>query len=101
MVSRVIIVDNLIFGGCANTIAKSLSAIEGVKVLAIDPDTSHVTASMEADAQLEAVKQRLLELGYPEKGTVHGLSGVSAGARSYLSCAVGWLGTRPDKIVQN
>jgi copper chaperone len=47
---------------------------------------------LEADeATRPAIVARLHGMGYPEKGSVRGLSAAVAGAKSFVSCAVGRL----------
>jgi copper chaperone len=35
------------------------------------------------------VAKRLLELGYPERGTASGIGSAAAKAKSFVSCAIG------------
>jgi hypothetical protein len=39
---------------------------------------------------------RLLKLGYPEQGSVEGLAALSAGAKSFVSCAIGRMTAAPE-----
>ena len=84
-------VENLKCGGCATTITKSLSQMAGVTGVAVDPDIKTVTFTGEVSLR-DSVVARLKSLGYPEKGTAHGLDAGVAAAKSYVSCAVGRLG---------
>jgi copper chaperone len=91
--SHTVQIDNLKCGGCANTIRTSLLALPGVSGVTVDHDASSV--SFEADAsQVDAVKAKLRALGYPESGTVDGLSAIASSAKSYVSCAIGRV--RPE-----
>lgn len=81
-------IDNLKCGGCANSIVKGLSAMVGVANVAVDHDNDRVT--FEADEALrDAVADKLRAMGYPEKGTLEGLSAGVATAKSFVSCAIG------------
>jgi copper chaperone len=81
-------VDNLKCGGCAHTIEKSLSAIPGVSAISVSPERGEV--AFEADPGLRPkVAKTLQSLGYPETGTVSGLTANVASAKSYVSCAIG------------
>jgi copper chaperone len=84
-------VDNLKCGGCATTITKSLSNMAGISDVSVDADVKTVTFL--ADGSLRGrVVSKLKSLGYPEKGSAHGLEAGMATAKSYVSCAVGRLG---------
>ena len=91
MTTFTIEVDNLKCGGCANTIRKSLSDMDGVSAVDVDADIKTVTFSA-ADSAKETVLTKLKSLGYPEKGTTHGLESGVATAKSFVSCAIGRMG---------
>lgn len=80
-----ITVDNLKCGGCANTITKKLSALDGVSNVQVDKDTSIITYDYNEDSLVELVETTLAKLGYPKQGT--GTLGQKA--KSYISCATG------------
>ena len=80
-------VENIKCGGCASSIRKALSAIEGVA--AVDVNIEQGEVRVEGEAARPAVAKRLLELGYPERGTASGLSAAAAKAKSFVSCAIG------------
>ena len=81
-------VDNIKCGGCAHTIEKSLSAIPGVSSITVSPEKGEV--AFEADPSLRPkVAKALHAIGYPETGSVSGISAAVAGAKSYVSCAIG------------
>ncbi|MFZ2650587.1 MAG: heavy metal-associated domain-containing protein [Burkholderiaceae bacterium] len=83
-------VENLKCGGCARTIEKALRA--DVRVTRIDVDPSRDLVVVETAAELRAeLATTLARLGYPEKGSIDGLSSAAALAKSFLSCAVGRL----------
>ena len=81
-------IENLKCGGCANTISKGLSAIDGVTDVVVHNETNSV--SMDAsDALRPAVLDKLRSMGYPEAGSISGLASGIATAKSYVSCAIG------------
>ena len=89
--STQIIVENLKCNGCATTIRKELARMEGVSSVTVDVETSSVQVELDDAVTLVKVKAKLLGLGYPEINAVHGISKIAAGAKSYVSCAVGKL----------
>ena len=86
-----ITIDNLKCGGCASSIRKAIAKLPNVKNVEINKDTETVVVEYEGELLRETVSQTLLSLGYPEKGTVEGLSAVSSNLKSYVSCALGRL----------
>jgi copper chaperone len=86
--SWTVTVENIKCGGCANSIRKALSAIEGVTGVAVDIEQSEVRLEGEEAARAAVIK-RLLELGYPERGTASGIGSAAAKAKSFVSCAIG------------
>ena len=84
-------VDNLKCGGCANTIRKALSHVPGVSAVEVRPETSEVSFEAALGGR-EAAAEKLRSLGYPETGSLSGLSANIANAKSYVSCAIGKLG---------
>jgi len=86
--SFVVAVENIKCGGCANSIRKALSTIEGVTSVAVDIDRGEVRVEGD-EAARATVAKRLLELGYPEKGTASGVGSAAAKAKSFVSCAIG------------
>lgn len=81
-------VENIRCGGCANTISKKL--MENEQIHAVDVDIEHqcVTVTSDVDVRAAAV-QTLFNLGYPERGSVEGLTALKEKARSVVSCAIG------------
>jgi copper chaperone len=81
-------VDNIKCGGCANTIRKRLMEVDGVRAVSVTVEQGLV--EVEAD---ESLRQQLVEIlassGYPESGSMQGLSSVKAKAVSFVSCAIG------------
>ena len=79
-------IQNLKCGGCANTVTKNLTEIEGVSNVNVNVEESAVTFDFSTDEKLEEVKNTLHRLGYPEYGEANSLT---SKAKSYVSCAVG------------
>lgn len=80
--------ENIKCGGCANTIVSKLTQLDGVSQVAVDYQQGWVSFDSDQE-QLTAIKSLLLALGYPEQGSVVGLSSVGAKAKSFVSCAMG------------
>ena len=82
-------IDNLKCGGCASTIQKGLTSINGVKTVHVEVEEEIVQVEFENEVTLSQIKTKLKSMGYPEKGTVEGFEKLTAGAKSYVSCAIG------------
>jgi copper chaperone len=81
-------VENIKCGGCANTIRKRVLEVEGVSDVKVTVEEGLV--EVEGDESLrQQVAETLAHSGYPETGSVEGLSSVKAKAVSFVSCAVG------------
>jgi len=78
-------IENLKCGGCAATIIKGISSIEGVEDVKVEVDESTVELITNKDV-LNEVKVKLSKMGYPEVGDVNT---ALHKAKSYVSCAVG------------
>ena len=86
MTTEKIMIENLKCHGCANTIRKELSRIEGVSKVEIEMEDSSV--NVEFDELLvpkENILKKLARLGYPESGH----NSLKSEVVSYVSCAVG------------
>jgi len=81
-----IYIQNLKCGGCANTITKSLSTIEGISSITVNVEDSLVTFDYDIESKLNKAKDKLKALGYPEDGDANNLG---TKAKSYVSCAIG------------
>jgi len=77
---------NLKCGGCANSIKKGIIAIEGVKEVDVELETSNVTVEVENETVVDEVKKKLSTMGYPEAGDANTLIHK---AKSFVSCATG------------
>jgi copper chaperone len=86
MTKEKVIIENLKCHGCANTIKKGVSKIEGVSDVLINMEDSSVEFALDETIQQRAtIIHKLAKLGYPEKGNNNFVSK----ATSYVSCAVG------------
>ena len=83
-----IAVENIKCGGCAGTITKKLSAAFETNNIDINIEQGLVTIDVD-NAKRSEVVQVLLDLGYPETDSVHGLNSAKAKAKSFVSCAIG------------
>lgn len=87
-----LLVENIKCGGCANTITTRLNALDVVNNSQVDIENGVVTITGDESSKAE-VAQLLLKLGYPETGTAEGLKAATAKAKSFVSCAVGRIGS--------
>ena len=85
MTTETIYISNLKCGGCASTITKELSAIQGVNCVTVDNDTDSVIVSYE-NVERAVIIDKLHHLGYPEATEENGLL---LQLKSYASCMVG------------
>jgi len=86
MKQETIVIENLKCHGCANTIKKGVSKLDGISDVSVNMDESSVNFNMDENIQQrENVLKKLAFLGYPEKGNNNFVSK----ATSYVSCAVG------------
>jgi copper chaperone len=88
-----IAVDNIKCGGCAATIRGKLEEAFAVPVT-VDVEQGVVSIAAPPEQRNE-IAARLRSLGYPEAGSVAGLQGAGAKARSFVSCAIGRM--RPQE----
>lgn len=79
-------IQNLKCGGCANTIVTQLSKLIGISNVKVNNDTDEVNFSYASDNQLQSVKKKLSDLGYPMEGDANPLP---KKAKSFVSCAIG------------
>lgn len=82
-------VENIRCGGCANTITKKLTAIDGVEGVDISIEDQIVTINSADDSVRDEVVAALYKMGYPERGTVEGGEALKEKAKSVVSCAIG------------
>lgn len=81
-------VENIKCGGCERSILKGLAAIKGISDVAVDREQQTIQFSGTAPLR-PIVAETLRSMGYPEKGSVHGLNAGLANAKSFVSCAIG------------
>lgn len=79
-------IQNLKCGGCANTIVTQLSKLDGISEVSVDNDTNEVSFNVTVENDIEVVKNKLSDLGYPIEGDFNSLP---KKAKSFVSCAVG------------
>ena len=83
-------VDNIKCGGCVRSIERALKEVPEVSAVAVEVDAGRVTVSA-PEAARELLREALLRLGYPERGSASGMAAVGAKAKSFVSCAIGRL----------
>ncbi|MBS7806577.1 heavy-metal-associated domain-containing protein [Variovorax sp. PCZ-1] len=81
-------IDNLKCGGCEATILKGLNAIQGVSQVKVDHAHQRVEVNAPEDLRGK-ITDALQRMGYPERGSLSGLSAGLANAKSFVSCAIG------------
>ncbi|EDP71647.1 Heavy metal transport/detoxification protein [Flavobacteriales bacterium ALC-1] len=79
-------IQNLKCSGCANTIITQLSKLDGVSAVSVDNNTDEVSFVYGSNSELESVRKKLSDLGYPILGEANSLP---KKAKSFVSCAVG------------
>ena len=84
---------NLKCGGCANSIKKGISTIEGVTEVSVDLETSKVTINSNNEFIVTKVKDKLSSMGYPEVGDANT---VLHKAKSFVSCATGRMSSEAE-----
>ena len=82
-------VENIRCGGCANTITKKLTAIEGVDTVDVAIEEQVVTIDSDDESLRDEVVAALYKMGYPERGSVEGVDALKEKAKSVVSCAIG------------
>jgi len=82
-------VENIRCGGCANSIRKKLIQDTQIESVAVDIEQQTVIIQTEAENIRAKSIQKLVNLGYPEKGSVAGLDALKGKAKSVVSCAIG------------
>ncbi len=81
-------IENLKCGGCEASILKGLKSIDGVSNVTVNRASQ--TVEVQAPATLRGkITEQLRHMGYPEKGSISGISAGLANAKSYVSCAIG------------
>ncbi len=85
MKTEKIIIANLKCSGCATTITKELSTLNGASKVSVDPTNDSVEVSYE-NIDRKQIIDKLHHLGYPEATEENGLL---LQLKSYASCMIG------------
>jgi copper chaperone len=86
MTTEKINIENLKCHGCANTITRGVSVLEGVTNVQVNIEDSSISFDYDESKQnKENIVKKLARLGYPEKGK----NSLKSSAVSYVSCAIG------------
>lgn len=81
-------IQNLKCDGCAKTILSKLSLLENISNITVNIAESSVSFISKNKENLVSVKNKLIELGYPEIDTKNS---IISKAKSFVSCASGKL----------
>lgn len=81
--------DNLKCGGCATSIKEVVLEVSGVSKVDVLVNEGRIIIHHPEAIDIIAVKAKLRNLGYPEKGSVHGIEKLGLNAKSYVSCVIG------------
>lgn len=86
-------VINVKCGGCANTLKNALKKDFGEVEVNLDIEPRQITLDIEESA-LPALRKKLKSLGYPMiDEDLSTIEGFSTTAKSFVSCAVGKMGS--------
>lgn len=86
---KILQVNNVKCGGCANTLTKALSEEFGDVTVDLEKMPREITIDIE-DENMEALKLKLRSLGYPlVDDELSGIQEVTTKAKSFVSCAIG------------
>lgn len=86
LIKETIVVANLKCSGCANTIKKNLTELEGMEMVMVNHDTGEVEVAYDNQLSRESITKKLAALGYPEATEENGLL---TQIKSYASCMIG------------
>ncbi len=84
-------VESIKCGGCTKTIETTLNRILGVINVEIDIEENNIKVTHNGTVKKKTISKKLNVLGYPEAGTLEGLSQKIAFTKSFVSCAIGKL----------
>ncbi|HRD39874.1 MAG TPA: heavy metal-associated domain-containing protein [Bacteroidia bacterium] len=59
--------SNIKCGGCVSSITKALIQIAGIKAVNVDIPSNEITIEYDQSVDMSLVKQKLKEIGFPEK----------------------------------
>lgn len=82
-------VDNIKCNGCASSIKSGLKSFPGVTEVSVDIEKGKVEITHVENLMVVDLKNKLLIMGYPEKGSLKGLDKFAVNAKSYVSCVIG------------
>ncbi len=86
-------VINVKCGGCANTLKNALKKDFGEVEVNLDIEPRQITLDIEENS-LPALRKKLKSLGYPMSDEdLSTIEGFSTTAKSFVSCAVGKMGS--------
>ena len=86
-------VINVKCGGCANTLKRSLQKEFGDIEVNLDVEPRQITLNIE-ESNVPALRLKLKSLGYPMSDEdLSTIEGFSTTAKSFVSCAVGKIGS--------
>jgi copper chaperone CopZ len=84
---------NVKCGGCANTLKTKLQEAFGEVEVNLEVEPRQITLDIE-ESKLPALRQTLKKLGYPMSDEdLSAMEGFSTTAKSFVSCAVGKMGS--------
>ena len=58
-------IPNISCGHCVNSIKNELEELEGITKVEGDPDTKEITVEWKSPANIETIKEILVEINYP------------------------------------
>jgi len=88
---KVLQVENVKCGGCANTLKKALVEDFGEVEVNLETMPREITIEIE-DSRMETLKLKLRSIGYPlSDDELSTMENIGAKAKSFVSCAVGKL----------
>lgn len=91
---KVLAIQNIKCGGCANTITKGLLDIDGISHVKVDHENGVVAFEFTDDAQLSVVEQKLDKMGYPVDPDQNTML---KKAKSYVSCMIGRFSDKEEE----
>jgi copper chaperone len=81
-------IENLKCGGCERSILKGLGAMDEISDIMVNQKEQWVQFAG-SESIRPKVADKLLSMGYPEKGSLTGLDAGLANAKSFVSCVIG------------
>lgn len=87
-------VQNVKCGGCANSINKGLTEIQGVTNVRVDHEHGIIAYTISDESLNQSVLDKLDKMGYPADPDQNTML---KKAKSYVSCMIGRISDQPDK----